>query len=78
MLNNQFVCSLGGWHLPVIYRRSGTLVGFAMQKLLIFSQQKYWHIPDINVRNYNETLNNDVDSFEQPGPDMTEILLKRM
>ena len=39
-----------------------------MQKLLIFFQQKYWHILDVNVRNFNETVTNDVISFEQPGP----------
>ena len=29
---------------------------FALQKLLTFFQQKYWHILDINVRNFDETL----------------------
>ena len=43
---------------------------FAMQKLLTFFQQKYWCISDINIRNFNETLTNDVVSFEQPGPDV--------
>ena len=33
-------------------------------------QQKYWHIGDINVWNFNETLTNDVVSFEQPDPDL--------
>ena len=41
---------------------------FALQKLLTFFQQKYWHTWDINVWNFNETLTNDVVSFEQPGP----------
>ena len=41
---------------------------FAVQKLLTFFQQKYWHISDINVWNFNETFINDVVSFEQPGP----------
>ena len=41
---------------------------FAMQKLLTFFQQKYWRKSDINVWNFNETLTNDVVSFEQPGP----------
>ena len=43
---------------------------FALQKLLTFFQQKYWHIWDINVWNFNETLTNDIVSFEQPGPDL--------
>ena len=41
---------------------------FALQKLLTFFQQKYGHIWDINVWNFNETLTNDIVSFEQPGP----------
>ena len=41
---------------------------FALQKLLTFFQQKYCHISDINVWNFNETLTNDAVSFEQPGP----------
>ena len=41
---------------------------FALQKLLTFLQQK-WHISDTNIRNFNETLTNDVVSFEQLGPD---------
>ena len=41
---------------------------FALQKLLTFFSKKYWHIWDINVPNLNETLTNDVVSFEQPGP----------
>ena len=36
--------------------------------LLTFFIKEYWHISDINVRNLNETLTNDVVSFEQPGP----------
>ena len=42
--------------------------GFALQNLLSFFQQKYWHIWDINVWSFNETLTNDIVSFEQPGP----------
>ena len=30
--------------------------------------KKYWQISDINVLNFNNTLTNDVVSFEQPGP----------
>ena len=41
-----------------------------MQKLLSFFQQKYWHISDINVRNFNATLTNDFVSFEQLGPEI--------
>ena len=43
---------------------------FALQKLLTFFQQKYWHIWDINIWNFHETLTNDVVGFEQPGPDL--------
>ena len=43
---------------------------FCTAKLLTFFQQKYWCIWDINVWNFNETLRNDVVSFEQPGPDL--------
>ena len=43
---------------------------FALQKLLTFFQQKYWHISDIKVWNCNETSTNAVVSFEQPGPDL--------
>ena len=42
---------------------------FALQKLLTFFQQKFWHFSDINVSNFNETLTNDVVNFEQPGPE---------
>ena len=33
-----------------------------------FFNKKYWQISDIKVWNLNETLTNDVVSFEQPGP----------
>ena len=33
-----------------------------------FFNKKYWHIREINFRKFNETLTNDVISFEQPGP----------
>ena len=36
-------------------------------------QQKWWRISDINVWNFNETLTNDVVSFEQPGPGIYQI-----
>ena len=45
---------------------------FAMQKLLTFFQQKIQHIWDINNWNFNETLTNDVVSFEQPGPGLVD------
>ena len=41
---------------------------FALQKLLTFFQQKYQCIWDINIWNFNNTLTNDVVSFEQPDP----------
>ena len=34
-----------------------------------FSNKKYWHVWNINAWNFNDTLTNDVVSFEQPGPD---------
>ena len=43
---------------------------FALQKLLILFQQKYYQILDFNVLKFNETLTNDVVSFEQPGPEV--------
>ena len=51
---------------------------FALQKLLTFFQQKYWHIWDIKVWNFNKTLTNDVVVFEQLAPDLfCSILRKR-
>ena len=41
---------------------------FAAKKLLTFSNKQYWYISDINIWNFNETITNDVVSFEQPGP----------
>ena len=39
---------------------------FALQKRLTFFQQKKknWHISDISIWNFNETLTNNVVSFE--------------
>ena len=34
-----------------------------------FFNKKYWHIWDINIWNFNETLTNYVIRFEQLGPD---------
>ena len=39
-----------------------------MQKCLTFFNKKYWHIWEINLWKFNETLTNDIVSFEQPGP----------
>ena len=38
---------------------------FALQKLLTVFQQKYWHILDISIWNFNDTLTNAIVSFEQ-------------
>ena len=43
---------------------------FALQKLLSVFQLKYWCSSNIDVWNFNETLTNDVISFEQLGPDL--------
>ena len=43
-------------------------VAFALQKLLTFFSKKFQHIcVSLNV-NFNESLTNDIDSFEQLGP----------
>ena len=42
----------------------------AFAKLLKFFNKKYWRIRDITVLNFNETLTNDVVSFEQLGPEL--------
>ena len=44
---------------------------FALQKRLKLFQQKYWHIWDINVWNFNVSLTNDVVRFEQSGPGLS-------
>ena len=41
---------------------------FALQSFLHFFNKKYWQILDSNFWKFNETLTNDVVSFEQPGP----------
>ena len=45
---------------------------FAMQckSLSHFFNKKYWHIWEINFWKFNETLINDVVSFEQLGPEL--------
>ena len=40
----------------------------------IFSTTKNWRISDINIRNFNETLTNDVGSFEQLDPGCGKIV----
>ena len=40
-----------------------------------FFNKKYWHIWEINFWKFNETLTNDVISFEQPGQDMQKNYL---
>ena len=44
-------------------------VAFALQKLLTFFQQKFQHICVSLDVNFNESLTNDILSFEQLGPD---------
>ena len=34
-----------------------------------FFNKKYWRISDINILNFNDTLTDDVVSFEQSGPE---------
>ena len=43
-------------------------VAFALQKLLTFFQQKFQHICVSLDLNFNESLTNDIISFEQLGP----------
>ena len=43
-------------------------VAFAMQKLLTFFSKKFHHICVSLIVNFNESLTNDVVSFEQLGP----------
>ena len=45
-------------------------VAFALQKLLTFFQQKISAYLRITRLNFNESLTNDVVSFEQLGPDV--------
>ena len=44
-------------------------VAFALQKLLTFFSKKFQHICVSLDVNFNESLTNDVISFEQLGPD---------
>ena len=49
-------------------------VAFALQKLLTFFQQKFQHICVSLDVNFNESLTNDIVSFEQQGPDVPSYL----
>ena len=50
---------------------------FALQKLLTyFFNEKYWQNLNINIWKFNETLTNDIVSFEQPGPGWHTLLKK--
>ena len=40
-----------------------------------FFNKKYWHIREINFWKFNETLTNDVVSFEQPGPGCSKLTM---
>ena len=40
-----------------------------MQKLLTFFQQKFSVYAIFNDQRFNDTLTNDIVSFEQPGPE---------
>ena len=51
----------------LLYSQQKLIKAFALQKLFTFFQQKYWHISDIKIWNFKETLTNYVISFEQPG-----------
>ena len=46
-------------------------VAFALQKLLTFFSKKFQHICVSLDVNFNESLTNDVVSFEQLGPDFS-------
>ena len=48
-------------------------VAFALQKLLTFLSKKFQHIYISLDVNFNESLTNDVNSFEQLGPDLLNI-----
>ena len=48
---------------------------FALQKFSHYFNKKYCHIREFNFWKFNETLTNDVVSFEQPGPEKQNLLL---
>ena len=49
---------------------------FALKSFSHFFNKKYWHSSDINAWNFNETLTNNVISFE-PGPDLGRAACKQ-
>ena len=54
----------------LIFFAGKMLVAFALQKLLTFFSKKFQHICVSLDVNFNESLTNDVVSFEQLGPDV--------
>ena len=48
-----------------------------MQNLLIFSQQTYKHNAIFNDQSFNDTLTNDIVSFEQLGPELKKPLVEQ-
>ena len=40
--------------------------------------KKYWHISDINIWNLNETLTNDIVSFERLDPDQSLLFIIKL
>ena len=56
-------------HSILIFFAEKMWEAFALQKLLTFFQQKISTYLCINQWNFNESLTNDVVSFEQLGPD---------
>ena len=55
-------------HDILIFFAEKMWVAFALQKLLTFFSKKFQHICVILDINFNESLTNDVVSFEQLGP----------
>ena len=51
-------------------------VAFALQKLLTFFSKKFQHICISLDVNFNESLTNDIVSFEQLGPDYLLVCQK--
>ena len=49
---------------------------FVLQKLLTFFQQKILMYLRYYIWNFNETLTNNVVSFEQPGPEWQQKAVK--
>ena len=53
-------------------------VAFALQKLLTFFSKIVQHICVLLDVNFNESLTNDIVSFEQLGPGVRKIILPEM